>query len=153
MLIGFSTDSVREIMGASAPRSLENEAFLWSNLMTEDESTMLVQPSFDQFEVLEDSEVGRDLSLMRVEVPVRYTIDDVEAWELLTQDGAHLDMFHRITQKVVMRYLVRSRVDELLGPKRSEMADEIRERLEAEFIAVNPKQNGEPVVRILSVVA
>ncbi|MGD1915633.1 MAG: SPFH domain-containing protein [Phycisphaerales bacterium] len=150
-LTGFSTGAVREIMGASAPRSLENEAFLWSNLMTEDESTMLVQPALDQFEVLSDAEVGRDLSLMRVEVPIRYTIDDVEAWELLTQDAAHLDMFHRVTQKVVMRYLVRSRVDELLGPKRASMAEEIRERLEAEFVAINPKQNGEPVVRILSV--
>lgn len=150
-LVGYSTGSVREIWGASAPRALETQAFLWSNLMTEDESTMLVQPSRGQLDMRGELEVGRDLSLMRVEVPVRYTIEDVEAWELLTQDGAHLDMFDRLTQKVVMRYLVRTRVDELLGPKRAEMAEEIRERLEAEFTAINPKQNGEPVVRILSV--
>ena len=150
-LIGHSTGTVRDIWGASAPRAIETEALLWSNLMTEDESTMLVQPSRRQVDTTDSVEFGRDLSLMRVEVPVRYTIEDVEAWELFTQDGAHLDLLDRLTQKVVMRYLVRTRVDELLGPKRAEMAEEIRERLEAEFVRANPKQNGEPVVRILSV--
>ena len=150
-LVGYSTGSVRDIGGASAPRSLEAEAFLWSNLMTEDESTMLVQPASDQFVTDSDAEVGRDLSLMRVEVPIRYTIEDVEAWELMTQDSGHLDMLGRLTQKVVMRYLVRTRVDELLGPRRAEMAEEIRQRPEADFVALNPKQNGNPVVRILSV--
>lgn len=150
-LAGYSTGTVREIWGASAPRALETTAYLWSNLMTEDESTMLVQPSRSSLQASSDVELGRDLSLIRVEVPVRYTIEDVEAWELFTQEGAHLDMLDRLTQKVVMRYLVRTRVDELLGAKRAEMAEEIRERLEAEFISANPKQNGEPVVRILSV--
>lgn len=148
---GKSTGTVRDIWGASAPRALETEALLWSNLMTEDESTMLVQPSRVQVDLLDDVEFGRDLSLMRVEVPVRYSIEDVEAWELLAQDGEHLDILDRLTQKVVMRYLVRTRVDELLGPRRAEMAAEIRERLEAEFVRVNPKANGEPIVRILSV--
>ena len=150
-LDGYSTAAVRDIWGASAPRAIETEALLWSNLMTEDESTMLVQPSRSQVDLADDVEFGRDLSLMRVEVPVRYTIEDVEAWELLAQDGEHLDILDRLTQKVVMRYLVRTRADELLGPRRAEMADEIRERLEAEFVRINPKANGEPIVRILSV--
>ncbi|MFI4915781.1 MAG: SPFH domain-containing protein [Phycisphaerales bacterium JB060] len=150
-LVGRSTSTVREIMGASAPRALDTEAYLWTNLMAENESTMLVQPSRREVEAVSDVEFGRDLSMLRVEVPVRYTIDDVEAWELFTQDGAHLDLLDRLTQKVVMRYLLRTRVDELLGAKRPEMGDELRERLEAEFTRVNPKQNGEPVIRILSV--
>lgn len=150
-LVGRSTSTVREIMGASAPRALDTEAYLWTNLMAENESTMLVQPSRREVEAVSEVEFGRDLSMLRVEVPVRYTIDDVEAWELFTQDGAHLDLLDRLTQKVVMRYLLRTRVDQLLGAKRPEMADELRERLEAEFTRVNPKQNGEPVIRILSV--
>lgn len=150
-LVGHSTGTVREILGASAKRAIDVDAYLWTNLQAENESTMLVQPSRGEVEAGSEVEVGRDLSMLRVEVPVRYTVDDVEAWELFTQDGEHIDMLNRLTQKVVMRYLVRSRVDELLGPKRAQMADEIRERLEREFIAANPKQNGEPVVRILSV--
>lgn len=150
-LVGYSTGTVREILGASAKRAIDVDAYLWTNLQAENESTMLVQPSRGEVEAGSEVEVGRDLSMLRVEVPVRYTVDDVEAWELFTQDGEHIDMLNRLTQKVVMRYLVRSRVDELLGPKRAEMAGEIRERLEREFIAANPKQNGEPVVRILSV--
>ncbi|UYV12741.1 MAG: SPFH domain-containing protein [Phycisphaera sp.] len=150
-LTGYSTSTVREILGASAKRAIDVNAYLWTNLQAENESTMLVQPSRGEVEAGSEVEFGRDLSMLRVEVPVRYTIDDVEAWDLFTQDGAHLDMLDRLTQKVVMRYLVRTRVDELLGAKRAEMAGEIRERLEREFIAANPKQNGEPVVRILSV--
>jgi len=153
-LMGYSTGTVREILGASAKRAIDVEAYLWTNLQAENESTMLVQPSRGEVEAGSEVEFGRDLSMMRVEVPVRYVVEDVEAWEMFTQDGQHLDMLNRLTQKVVMRYLVRTRVDELLGPKRAEMADEIRERLEQEFIKVNPKQNGEdtePIVRILSV--
>lgn len=150
-LAGFSTSTVRTIDGASAPRTVETEAFLWTNLMAENESNMLVQPSRGELAAGSQVELGQDLSLLRVEVPVRYTVDDVEAWELFTQDGNHLDMLYRLTQKVVMQYLLRTRVDELLGPRRAEMAAEIRDRLEQEFIDANPKQNGEPVVRILSV--
>lgn len=150
-LTGYSTSTVREILGASAKRAIDVNAYLWTNLQAENESTMLVQPSRGEVEAGSEVEFGRDVSMLRVEVPVRYTIDDVEAWDLFTQDGAHLDMLDRLTQKVVMRYLLRTRVDELLGAKRAEMAGEIRERLEREFIAANPKQNGEPVVRILSV--
>lgn len=151
---GRSTGTVREIMGASAPRALETGAFLWSNLQSEDESTMLVQPSRREVETT-DASFGRDLSLLRVEVPVRYVIEDVEAWELFAEEGQHFDLLHRMTQRVVMRYLVRTRVDELMGPRRAELAEEIRQRLEAEFIRVNPKSYppGEerPLVRILSV--
>ncbi|MEQ9095858.1 MAG: SPFH domain-containing protein [Phycisphaerales bacterium] len=150
-LVGYSTSTVRNIDGASAPRAVETDAYLWTNLMAENESTMLVQPSRGEVEAGSEVEFGRDLSMLRVEVPVRYTVEDVEAWELFTQDGNHLDMLYRLTQKVVMRYLLRSRVDELLGPKRAEMAAEIRDHLEEEFIKANPKQNGEPIVRILSV--
>jgi regulator of protease activity HflC (stomatin/prohibitin superfamily) len=150
-LVGRSTSTVRDLVGASAPRAIETNAYLWTNLSAESESTMLVQPSRREVEAGSEVEFGRDLSMLRVEVPVRYTIEDVEAWELFTQDGDHLDMLTRLTQKVVMRYLVRTRVDQLLGAKRAVMADEIRQRLEQEFIRVNPKQNGEPVVRILSV--
>lgn len=150
-MVGRSTSAVRDLVGASAPRAIETDAYLWTNLGAESESTMLVQPSRREVEAGTEVEFGRDLSMLRVEVPVRYTIEDVEAWELFTQDGAHLDILTRLTQKVVMRYLVRTRVDQLLGPKRAAMAEEIRQRLEQEFIRVNPKQNGEPVVRILSV--
>jgi regulator of protease activity HflC (stomatin/prohibitin superfamily) len=150
-LVGYSTGTVREILGASAKRAIDVNAYLWTNLQAENESTMLVQPSREEVEAGSEVEFGRDLSMMRVEVPVRYTVDDVEAWEMFTQEGEHLDILQRLTQKVVMRYLVRTRVDELLGPRRAVMAEEIRQRLEREFIAANPKQNGEPVVRILSV--
>ncbi|GIW74021.1 MAG: hypothetical protein KatS3mg103_0543 [Phycisphaerales bacterium] len=150
-LKGYSTAAVREIWGASAPRALDTEAYLWSNLMNEDESTMLVQPSRWQVDAGRDIEYGRDLSLMRVEVPVRYVVDDVEAWEMFAQDGRHVELLQLLTQKVVMRYLVRTRVDELLGPKRARMGEEIRRRLEAELARVNPKQNGRPIVQILSV--
>lgn len=150
-LAGFSTSTVRTIDGASARRTVETDAYLWTNLMAENESTMLVQPSREEVEAASEVEFGRDLSMLRVEVPVRYTVDDVEAWELFTQAGNHLDLLYRLTQKVVMRYLLQTRVDELLGPRRAEMAAEIRERLEREFIQANPKQNGEPIVRILSV--
>lgn len=152
--VGYSTGSVRSIMGASAPRALETSAYLWSNLQSEDESTMLVQPSRREVETAEAA-YGRDLSLLRVEVPVRYVIEDVEAWELFAEEGQHFDLLHRLTQRVVMRYLVRARVDELMGPRRAAMAEEIRQRLEAEFIRVNPKTyppgQERPIVRILSV--
>lgn len=150
-LVGHSTGTVRELLGASAKRAIEVEAYLWTNLQAENESTMLVQPSRGEVERGSEVEFGRDLSMMRVEVPVLYIVEDVEAWEMFTQDGQHFDMLNRLTQKVVMRYLIRTRVDELLGPKRAEMAEEIRERLEQEFIKANPKQNDEPIVRILSV--
>ncbi len=150
-LVGFSTTTVRTIDGASAPRTVETDAYLWTNLMAENESTLLVQPSRGEVEAGSDVALGQDLSMLRVEVPVRYTVDDVEAWELFTQDGNHLDMLYRLTQQVVMQYLLRTRVDEILGPRRAQMASEIRERLERAFIEANPKQNGEPVVRILSV--
>lgn len=150
-LVGYSTSTVRTIDGASAPRTVETEAYLWTNLMAENESTLLVQPSRGEVEAGSDVAFGQDLSMFRIEVPVRYTVDDVEAWELFTQDGNHLDMLYRLTQQVVMQYLLRTRVDEILGPRRAQMAGEIRERLERAFIEANPKQNGEPVVRILSV--
>lgn len=153
-MVGRSAGTVREIMGASAPRALETRALLWSNLQSEDESTMLVQPSRREVE-LADATYGRDLSLLRIEVPVRYVIEDVEAWELFAQEGQHFDIMHRLTQRVVMRYLVRARVDELMGPRRAEMAEEIRQRLEAELKRVNPKRyppgQERPLVRILSV--
>ncbi|MEO1007353.1 MAG: SPFH domain-containing protein [Planctomycetota bacterium] len=150
-LTGRSTAVVRMVWGASAPRALDDRPPLWSNLQEEDDSSMLVQPSRDTVSGVGGATDGRDLSLMRVEVPVRFAIDDVEAWALLTQDGAHQEILDRITQRVVMRYLVRTRVDELLGAQRREMAAEIRDRLHDEYVRINPKSDGEPVVRILSV--
>lgn len=148
-LVGRSAGSVREVWGASRPRALDTSELLWTNLEAETEWLVLVQPSSDV--ASGETQTGRDLSLMRVEVPVRYVIDDVEAWALLARDGAHMDLLDRVTQRVVMRYLVRMSVDDLLGTKRATMAADLRERLEREFVRINPKDNGRPVVRVLSV--
>lgn len=131
-----STAAVRTLdLGTPPPRS-GGDPILWTTEHTDNERFVLVKSGTES--------AGSDLALLAAEVPLRYAISDVEAYELLGAPGERDELIQLVGRREVMLTLSRYTLDDILGPDRPEIAAELAQRVQAAFANMNPGPDGTP---------
>lgn len=139
----FPAEAVNELH-LGTPKPTEPGPILWTNDHTKDETYMLVQAGITRAAGDEGSTAaGRapsDLNLLALEVPVHYVINDLERYKRLAQDGpsdrpdeVRQQFLRSIASSALMQVVATYTVDDILGPARPDMAQEIRDHLQKEF--------------------
>lgn len=156
---GETTTSVRTIqLGTPAPTIDRNEPVLWTNEHAVGEVFFIIRPSPMQSSISDsrtaDSAWLSDLALIAAEIPLKYAVHDVEAFERLGEPTQREMLLKAVAQRAVMRAIKGYSIDEILGPSRTELAPRIRDSINAAFANLNPGADGKPRgagVEILSV--
>ncbi|MCC6661697.1 MAG: hypothetical protein IT437_12515 [Phycisphaerales bacterium] len=150
---GRVTDRVYTVTGlqtldiGSLPPKLDTP-ILWTADHALQETFFLVQPATDE-RVL--STRARDLAAVVIEAPLQYVVRDVEAYELLGTPEMRDPMLKAAAQRVMTQYMAGLSISDILSRHRPEISEELRRRIEQEFIRINPKHDGRPVVDVVFV--
>ncbi|MFG0283016.1 MAG: SPFH domain-containing protein [Phycisphaerales bacterium JB039] len=146
-----TTTGIREFHLGTPPAE-EGKAILWTNEhITADEQYMLVQPSSAGASQQATSDGSGGMSLVAVEIPVQYVVRDVEAYERLGPPGIRDRILREQAARVASRYFLTKSMDDVLGPGRRAMDDELKARINEAYSRLNFRANGEPVVDVLFV--
>ena len=139
-------------LGTNPPKA--DDDILWTNEHTVQEVYSVVQKAREGDENdAGDSDDLTSLSLVAVEVPVQYVVDDVRAFDELAQPDHRDALLDVLGERMMMQYLATKRIDEILGAGRFELARGIDERL-IEMLSAVPDADGEPRgagIRVLDV--
>ncbi|USO00090.1 MAG: hypothetical protein H6810_05355 [Phycisphaeraceae bacterium] len=147
-------------LGTNPPKT--NMAILWTNEHALNEVYSLVQPAGigDRGTATMPAGEGTggdrlaDLSLVAVEAPVQYVIDDVKAFDELAQPGQRHELLKVLGQRELLHYLASKNIDDVLGSGRIEMGVGLRERLERSYSDIYAGRGGAPApagIRIMNV--
>ncbi len=123
---------------------------LWTSDHALGEETMLVQPS-RAVAPAQGALAGLGLEALAAEVPLVYTIDDLEAYERLGPPEMREDMLTAVARRELTWFLSSVTLSDVLSDRRLAMSEELKRRIEAAFAEINPRKNGQPVVRVESV--
>jgi len=155
IITGYSATGVRELHVATLPPPLADGPILWTNDHGRTEEFQLVQPSRSGSATNTDSGTGvRDFAVISMEIPVRYSVEDVRTFEEFAPPDQRDDILRAAAQREVMAHLTPLSIDDILGPKRAVLAQELSARIEAAFAQLNPGPDGKPRgagVRVLAV--
>ena len=144
---GETTTGVRTLqLGTTPPARDRMEPVLWTNEHALGEVFFVVRPSPVQLSGMEgrgsDSAWLSDLALMAMELPVQYAVRDVEAFESLGDPQQREALLKAVAQRAAMRTLKGYTVDDLLGPRRTEVAPKLRQAISDAFEKLNPQGQG-----------
>lgn len=159
-----STMGVRDLrLGSHEPPSTL-QASLWTN--SDDGVTpfyFVVQPAaaISTFGIVDPSDDGARarsdgaLSMLTIEVPLRFVIRDAEAFEKLGAGGQRELLLFYTARRVILEELGSARVDQLMGRDRQEVVGRILEGIRAKYVELNPiesqRAKGIPVVDVIYV--
>lgn len=108
---------------------------LWTNEHTTAERYSIVQATRDSHGV-----AAGDLNLVAVEMPVNYVVRNLEKYKRLAQDGPadDIDRMRRevltaVSASAAMQFLATYSVSDVLGERRREMSERLRELLQQRF--------------------
>jgi len=105
----------------------ETRALLWTNDHGVREEFVILQSAAVRTAAGTDV---RDMALMAVEVPLRFRIRDLAAWENLGVPQARETIVRNIAQRELMVFLARFSEDDVLGARRPRISDELRVRID-----------------------
>jgi regulator of protease activity HflC (stomatin/prohibitin superfamily) len=131
---------VRTLNIGSVPPA-PNRPILWTNEHTAKETFFLVQPGASA----SSGKAGRDLSVLAIEVPLLYAVEDVTAYESLAPPDMRDDLLRSVAQRALMQFASGLTVEDVLSGQRTKLQAELRRRVEAEFAKLNPGPNGKPL--------
>lgn len=131
-----TTTGVQTINLAANPPNPGNGPILWGEQHTTIEVYNIVQPSRTGPEVDTDRS-GGGLSLVAIEVPVQYVIDDVELYDQIAAPGQRRKLLESIGRGVVTRFVSSMTVNEVIATERTELAGLIRAEVEKAFAQLN----------------
>jgi regulator of protease activity HflC (stomatin/prohibitin superfamily) len=118
------------------------EPILWTNDHLGDEVFQLV--SSGQGAVATDAgEAGgntalADFALVSMELPLQYSVLDVDKYDQLAPPMMRDDLLKVTAQRELTRFFQTVTLDDVLGPRRFDLSDEIRRRINAAFDQLNP---------------
>ena len=118
-------------LGTNPPRA--GRALLWANDHTLNEIFNLVQPTRIDGDEQDPSE-GADLALVAAQVEMHYIVDDVEAFDRFAAPGHRDRLIKALGERELTLMLGSRTIDEVLAEK-NEIADRLRDRLEALYTA------------------
>lgn len=135
---------VRSLQIATPPPSGDKAGpILWTNDHTVGEVYFLVRPSpvVDVVAkgpgepVVQDSEWLKDVSLIAMEVPLRYAVKNTRQFEMLGEPGQREEILKAVAKRAVMRALRDYTIDDMLGPRRPELVGQLSRAVAAAFEA------------------
>ena len=129
-----TASGVRVIHLGSNPPTNDNKPILWTTAHALNETLMIVQTSTQR---AGRSEGGIDPSLVAVEVPLHYTITNVELYDQFASPAARDEILKGIGRREVMRYLSTLTIDDVLGASRTRIAADLRQRLDEAYSQLN----------------
>jgi modulator of FtsH protease HflK len=152
---GMTTTGVRTLqLGKPLPAKEKTDPILWTNEHGTGETFFVVRPSPLQIadpaatdkiaDKAADSAWLSDLALIAAEIPMQYAVSDVRAFESLGDPDQRENVLKTTAQRAVMRTLRGYSVDQILGPKRTELAPRLRAAVIDAFAALNPDAAGKP---------
>lgn len=144
-----TTTGVRTAELGTAGPDAGDSAILWTTSHARNEVFNIVQPSKSQDHVGVNS-----LTLVAVEVPMQYVVEDPLLYEELGPVGVRDEMIQAVGRRAVTRYLSHLSIDDILGAGRADLAAQLETELRAAINGLNPDANGKPRgagIRILSV--
>jgi len=139
---------VRTLNIGSVPPANDGKPILWTNDHATKEIFFMVQPGGSAGSAAaQRSAEGRasDLALLAIEVPLHYSIEDVEKYERLAPPEMRDELLKAVAQRVVTQYASSRSVGELLSAQRDQLQHELRSRLDAAFANLNPDASGKPM--------
>ncbi len=108
--------------------------FLWTNDHAVDEVFAIVKPSMQgTLGGPAPSRAGQDVSLVAVEIPLRYTIADLGQYEAFATPTTREGMISAIARREALEYLATCNEDDVLGRRISEISNELRARVQAKL--------------------
>lgn len=128
---------IREIQLGSSPPN-ETGPILWTNEHAIKEAYMLIQPPTGE------QGAGKDLSLVALELPLHYVVTDVLLYDELGPPEQRDDLLRAVAQREATIYLSSVPEDQILAGRRSDIAGELRQRIEAAFAGLNVGPDGTP---------
>lgn len=126
----YTATGVRSMNLATHPPSNVG-AILWTNEHGTEEFFIAVQPSSQA--TVDLAGQSKDVSLISAEIPLHYTINDVEKFDRFSAPETREMLLKAVAQREMMIYLVTRDVDEVLGEGRSEITAELHNRINAAF--------------------
>ena len=118
-------------LGTNPPRE-DAVAILWTEQHTTEELFNLVQPA-DLGSASTDETDQTDLSLVAVEIPVQWSVTDVEKYDGFAQPGHRERLLEVVGQRAAMLYLGSLSIDEVLATRRTELQAGLRRELESDL--------------------
>ncbi|MEM7754716.1 MAG: SPFH domain-containing protein [Planctomycetota bacterium] len=126
---------IRTMQLGTNPANEDARAILWTEQHATEELFNLVQPAAIRASGAADGEQV-DLSLVAVEIPVQWSVDDVLKYDKFAQPGHREALLKAVGQRAAMLYLSELTIDEVLATRRTELADGLRERLSEDLSAL-----------------
>jgi modulator of FtsH protease HflK len=149
-VVGRTATGIRTLQLGTPPAEEGDTPILWTNEHTKEEIFNIVQPPRGSGRRSET----QDVALVAVEVPVRYAVSHPRLFDELGAPGIREDILRVVGQRAVTQYFSSISIDKVLGADRSDLAEQVRLRVQAAFDGLNPGPDGLPRgagVRVLSV--
>lgn len=152
----FDTTSPHRLDLAGYPALEKNKSYLWTVKHHASEKYFIVQPVSSSGKsqdaprpapgvpvsgpgvagpAVDNQGAGTitDIMLLSVEIPVVFTITDLKKYYKLAQDGMSDRLLEAVGRRVVMQHLASQNLEDVLSTRRSEISDELRARVTAEY--------------------
>ncbi|MFG0244276.1 MAG: SPFH domain-containing protein [Phycisphaerales bacterium JB054] len=153
-VIGRTATGIRTLQLGTPPAEESDEPILWTNEHTKEEIYNIVQPSISEGRGARGT--TQDVALVAIEVPVKYAIADPLLFDQLGPPGVRESILRVEGMRAVTVYLSAVSIDQILGADRSDLAEAMRQRVQAAFDGLNPGPDGVPRgsgVKVLSITA
>lgn len=132
-----TTTGVQTINLAANPPNAGDAPILWGEQHTTVEIYNIVQPTRGGPAPGGDQDDAGGLSLVAIEVPVQYVIEDVELYDRIAAPGQRRRLLEAIGRTVVTRYVASMTVNEVVATERTRLADRLRAEVERAFAQLN----------------
>lgn len=139
-VIGRTATGIRTLQLGTPPAEESDEPILWTNEHTKEEIYNIVQPSVTEGSGSRGA--SQDVALVAIEVPVKYAIADPLLFDQLGPPGVRESILRVEGMRAVTVYLSAVSIDQILGADRSDLAEAMRQRVQAAFDGLNPGPDG-----------
>lgn len=139
---GYTATGVRTLELGTPPPTAAGP-ILWTNEHAREETFQLVQPSRAGTRSAGQDQVA-GLAMVAIEIPMQYAVRDVMLFDQLAAPELRDDLLRSVAQREIVRFFSGAALDDVIGGRRVEIAQQLRRRIEAAYAAMNPGPDGRP---------
>lgn len=134
----YASAGVRVIHLASSPPDDPNKPVLWGQDHATREMLNIVQPGREAVLARDGgTRATAGLSLLAIEVPVHYIVRDVKLFDEFASPSIRERLLTSVGRRVVTQHLGQLSIDYVLAGRRSDLANDLRTRLEEAYAQFN----------------
>ncbi|MBL9002491.1 MAG: hypothetical protein JNK25_15275 [Phycisphaerae bacterium] len=126
------------------PTPAIKEPILWTNDHAGEEIYQIVRTGSALSPGPGDKADLTDISLVSVEMPLRYSVKNVRLYDELGPPAKRDDLLRAAARREIVRFFQSTSLNDVLGGGRVELSSQLRERVQAAFDRLNPGPDGVP---------